>query len=101
MKSRVIVSELAAREFAAHLSFSANVSRQAARETKQRIVEAIESLCEMPGRFPFFQEEYIPKNKYHKMFVQDRYLVLYQIRDNTVYVDDILDCRQDYGWLLK
>ena len=101
MKYHVIVSEAAAREFASHVSFLANVSRDAARETKDRLVEALASLTEMPGRFPYLNEDLIPKNKYHKMYVPDRYLVLYQIRDNTVYVDDILDCRQDYGWLLK
>ena len=28
-------------------------------------------------------------------------IVKYQIQDNNVYVDWILDCRQDYPWLLK
>ena len=93
MKYKVIISELATREFASHISFLANVSKQAAMETKQRIVEAIESLSEMPGRLPFFNEEYIPKNKCHKMYVQKWYLVLYQVKDDTVYVEYILDCR--------
>lgn len=101
MKYKVIISELATREVSSHISFLANVSKQAAKETKQRLVEAIGSLSEMPGRFPFLDEEYIPKNKYHKMYVQSWYLVLYQIKDDTVYVDYILDCRQDYNWLLK
>ena len=43
---------------------------------------------------------YVPKNKYHKMFIEKWYLVLYQIQDDTVYVDYILDCRQDYSWLV-
>lgn len=30
---------------------------------------------------------------------QNWYLVLYQIRDDTVYIDYILDCRKDYNWL--
>lgn len=101
MKYKVIISELATKEFASHISFLANVSKPAAKETKQRIVDAVASLSEMPGRFPFFNEEYIPQNKYHKMYVQNWYLVLYQIKDDTVYVDYILDCRQDYNWLLK
>ena len=54
----------------------------------------------MPQRFPFFDELYIPPNKYHKMYVPKWYLVLYQIRDDTVYVDYILDCREDYSWLI-
>jgi hypothetical protein len=26
---------------------------------------------------------------------------LYQVKDQAVYVDYIVDCRQDYGWLLR
>ena len=61
----------------------------------------IRSLQTMPQRFPFFNEDYIPANKYHKLYVENWYLVLYQIKDDTVYVDWILDCRQDYSWLLR
>lgn len=43
---------------------------------------------------------YIMPNKYHKMFVEKRYLVLYQIQDDVVYVDYILDCRKNYSWLI-
>jgi hypothetical protein len=62
-------------------------------------MDAIRSLAIMPERFPFLTAEFIPLNKYHKMFVKKYYLVLYQIKDQTVYVDYIADCRQDYGWL--
>ena len=55
----------------------------------------------MPHRYPFFEAEFMPANKYHKMFVANWYLILYQIQDDTVYVDYILDCRKDYGWLLR
>jgi hypothetical protein len=64
-------------------------------------MEAFRSLTEMPERFPFLEAEYTTPNKYHKMFVQKWYLILYQIKDQTVYVDYIVDCRQDYGWLLQ
>ncbi len=43
----------------------------------------------------------MPANKYHKMFVANWYLILYQIQDDTVYVDYILNCRKGYGWLLQ
>lgn len=36
-----------------------------------------------------------------KMFVAKCYLVLYQIQDDTVHVDYILDCRKDYHWLIR
>ena len=61
---------------------------------------ALRSLSEMPQRFPFFEDNYIPPNKYHKMFIKNWYLILYQIQDDTVFVDYILDCRKDYSWLI-
>ena len=84
-----------------HLRFLAQVSRPAAVKLKHRFLEEMRSLQEMPQRYPFFHEEYIPVNKYHRLYVENWYLVLYQIRDDTVYVDWIVDCRQDYQWLLK
>ncbi len=100
-KYNVIISDLAAKEFTNHMAFLSNVSQPAAKDLKKRMLQALCSLEEMPNRFPFFQEAYIPNNKYHKMYVQNWYLVLYQIRDNTVYVDYILDCRTDFQWLVK
>jgi len=33
--------------------------------------------------------------------VGKRYLILYQIKGQMVYVDYIVDCRQDYEWLIR
>ena len=100
MKYKVIVSDTAKTQLASHISFIANVNKNAARETKKRLIDAFHSLEDFPERYPFFNEELIPKNKYHKMFVRNYYLVLYQIKDSTVYIDYVVDCRQDYSWLL-
>ena len=98
---KVIVADRAKVMLGAHIKFVAKVSPTAARETKSRILAAIRSLSKMPERFPFFDEDYIPRGKYHKMYVENWYLVLYQIKDQTVHVDYIVDCRQDYGWLIR
>lgn len=97
----VIVSDKARRMLGTHIQFMAQVNKEAAKTKKKELIEAIRSLEHMPQRFPFFEETYIPTNKYHKMFVAKWYLVLYQIQDDTVYVDYILDCRKDYGWLIR
>ena len=55
----------------------------------------------MLKRFPFFEEAYIPSNKYHKIFIGKWYLVLFQIKDDKVFIEYILDCRKDYSWLLR
>lgn len=96
---RVIVSDRAKRMLGTYLRFLAQVNPQAATAKKKELLSAMRSLSQMPHRFPFFQEAYIPPNKYHKMFIQNWYLILYQIRDDTVYIDYILDCRKEYNWL--
>lgn len=100
-QSRIIVSDRARQMLAGHIRFLAQKSPAAARKIKNDLMDAIRSLREMPERRPFLNAEYIPLNKYHKMFVEKWYLILYQIRDQTVYVDYIVDCRQDYKWLLR
>ena len=100
-KYKVIVSDRAKRILGTHIRFMAHVNKDAAKAKKQELMETMHSLERMPQRFPFFEEVYIPTNKYHKMFVAKWYLVLYQIQDDTVYVDYILDCRKDYSWLIR
>lgn len=99
-KYTVIVSDKAKRMLGMHLRFLAQVNTNTAKTKKEEILNAIRTLNQMPQRFPFFDNEYIPANKYHKMFVAKWYLILYQIQDDMVYVDYILDCRKDYGWLI-
>lgn len=98
---KVFVSERVRQMLAYHVSFLAQKSPSAARKLKNELMDAIRSLHQMPERFPFLQAEFIPPNKYHKLFIKKWYLVLYQIKDQTVYVDYIVDCRQDYGWLVR
>jgi len=100
IKYKVIVSDRARQMLAGHILFLAQKSTAAARKTKNDLIDAIRSLSIMPERFPYLTAEFIPLNKYHKMFVEKYYLILYQIKDKTVFVDYIVDCRQDYEWLV-
>ena len=96
-----IVSDEARRQMGDCVRFIAKDDAAAAEKLKDRMISEIRSLSEMPARFPFFNEEYLPWNKYHKLFVEKYYLVLYQVKDTTVYVDYIIDCRRDYQWLIR
>ena len=98
---KVIVSDRAKQMLGMHIRFIALVNKDAAKAKQKEIMTALRSLSRMPQRYPFFEEEYIPSNKYHKMFIEKWFLVLYMIKDDAVYVDYILDCRKDYSWLAK
>ena len=101
MGYKVVISDRAREMLGLHIRFLAQINKSAAVKLKNRFLEDMNSLKEFPQRYPFFNEEYIPANKYHKLYVENWFLVLYQVKDDTVYVDWILDCRQEYRWLLK
>lgn len=101
MQYKVIISERARDMLGAHVRFLAQVNKPAAQKLKTRLIEALRSLETMPQKYPFFNEEYITPNKYRKMYVENWFVVLYQIRDEAVYVDWILDGRQDAERIIK
>ena len=98
---KVKISEEAQRGLGRIVSFIALNSIQAARLLKKDLVAEISSLKLLPERTPFLEGEFIPFNKYHKLVVRRTYLVIYQIKDETVLVDYVLDCPQDYQWLIR
>ncbi|MTI83098.1 MAG: type II toxin-antitoxin system RelE/ParE family toxin [Firmicutes bacterium] len=90
---KVIVSDRSRKMLAYHVRFLAQKKPPAARELMNKLMDSIRSLYQMPERFPFLEAEFIPPNKYHKIFIEKWHLILYQIKDQTVYVDYIVDCK--------
>ncbi|MBR2800981.1 MAG: type II toxin-antitoxin system RelE/ParE family toxin [Erysipelotrichaceae bacterium] len=100
MAYTIIVSKAAEDMLLQHIAFLARISKEAARKEKEKLITAIRGLAEDPLIYPFLDEEYLPRNKYHKRLADKRYLILYQVKDETVYVDFILDVRRDCSWLV-
>jgi len=98
---KVVVSDAALAMLDRHIEFLARVSTQAAVDLMNEILNDAASLSQFPERFPFFESEFIQENRYRKMLSAKRYLILYEIDENDVCVDYIIDCRQDYEWLLN
>lgn len=97
----VIVSKRATQMLVSHAAFLAKVSPEAANRLVASFEETANSLATMPERCSWLIADYIPPNKYRKILFEKRYLLLFQIIDHTVYVDYVVDCRQDYSWLLR
>ncbi|MDF2910840.1 MAG: plasmid stabilization system [Sporolactobacillus laevolacticus] len=96
----VIVSEKAAEMLVSHAQFLANVSEGAAKKLIEDFEIAANSLEMIPERNACLSNQDLPINKYRKLVFSKRYLMIYQIKKDRVYVDHIVDCRQNYGWLL-
>lgn len=101
IKYDVNVSERAAQMLVSHAAFLAQVSQTAAENLVTQFEHAAHSLEELPQRCPYLTDDYIPKNKYRSLlFDGKRYLMIFQIMEQTVYIDYVVDCRQDYTWLI-
>ena len=93
----VIFPERAGEMLVQHARFLAQVNTRAADKLRADVVEAAKSLQEFPDRGSRLTHRLLPTNKY---IVDKRYLLIYQIKDGTVYIDYIVDCRRDYAWLM-
>lgn len=99
-KYTIVISDMAAEMLVSHARFLAQVSEQAAQNLIEEFKASARSLENFPERNPLLSNPALPINKYRKLLIYKRYLLIYQIKDSSVYVDYIVDCRQDYGWLL-
>jgi len=99
-KYKVIISDAAFMMIDSHVDFLARVSESAAIRLVDDILDGIDSLCENPERCPAFESQFIPDNRYRKLLSAKRYLIIYEISGRDVFVDYIVDCRQDYQWLI-
>jgi len=96
----VTISDAALTMLDSHIGFLVRVSIQAALNLMDELMSDIGSLSKFPERFPIFDSEFIPYNRYRKMLSAKRYFIIYEIEGIDVSVDYIVDCRQDYDWLL-
>jgi plasmid stabilization system protein ParE len=99
-KYTVIVSDKASDMLVSHIRFLTQASEKAAKNLIKEFKKATKSLENLPERNPWFSDPAIPSNKYRKLLINKQYLIIYQIKDNNVFLDFIIDCRQDYTWLL-
>lgn len=96
----VVVSDRAADMIVQHVRFMAQVSLEASNKIRLEIIDAAKSLRNFPERNSWLIDKALPTNKYRKMIINKRYLLIYQIKDDIVYIEYIIDCRQDYKWLI-
>jgi len=77
-----------------HFEFLARVSESAVEHLLDKLVADMRSLERMPYHNPVFNRVYLTSGKYRYMVSCEKYLIVYQIIDDTVFIDDIQDSRQ-------
>lgn len=78
-----------------HACFLAQVSIQASDELFNQFEEKVASLEKMPGRCPYYDNPYIRLNKYRRLAFGKYLLILFQIIEDTVYIELIIDIRAE------
>lgn len=99
-KYTVVISNEATQMLVSHTRFLAQVNEAAALRLIDVFQQQTRSLEQFPERSPWLTDPMISEGKYRKLLLEKKYLLVYQIKENTVYVDAILDTRQEYSWLL-
>ncbi|MBP2654236.1 MAG: plasmid stabilization system [Firmicutes bacterium] len=96
---QVIISDRAGEMLVQHAHFLAQVSLAAADKLRVDIIESAKSLQEFPERGSWIVDSALPLNVYRKLLVDRRYMLIYKIKGDKVYIDYMVDCRQEYAWL--
>jgi len=96
----VVIQSPATEMLMAHARFLAQVSESAATRLIDEFVSKAKSLEHMPERCPWLTDAAIPHHKYRKLIFENNFMLVFMIKDDSIYVDAMVDCRQDYRWLL-
>jgi len=98
LKYNVRLAKRADRMLLLHTEFLARVSPNAARRLIVDFKKVTKQLTTNPLAFPFADESDvsgIPPKTYRKCFFEKRYKAIYLIEGNDVFIDAIIDCRQE------
>ena len=94
-KYKVIFSRRSDEMLLRHTEFLSRVSIPAARKLLAAFKELIGNLEDNPFLYQVDDDPNLPSGKYRRALFLERYKVLYCIEETTVYVDAVVDCRQD------
>jgi len=97
-KYNVILAQRADFMLLSHTAFLAKASPTAAKRLLSDFRKATDRMSNNPFQFPFadeFDAPGIPLEKYRKCLFDDRYKALFVVENDNVFVDAIIDCRQE------
>lgn len=80
--------------------FVAEISASAAAKLRKNVISEIRTLRKMPERYPLIDDPNVTAQPYRVLYVPKWILVIYHIINDEVWVDYIVDARQDYSWLI-
>ena len=93
-KYRIIIATRVKKQLLNHILFLSKVSIPAAKRMRNSFEEVLVRLKDNPFQFPLDQTFAKLGLSYRKALFDKRYKVLFLVEDDTVYIDSVIDCRQ-------
>jgi plasmid stabilization system protein ParE len=93
-KYSVILSSRVEAQLLQHMEFLARVSVPAAKRFREEYARILDRLEDNPHQFPVETDPNLPAGLYRKALFAKRYKALFSIVENLVYLDAVVDCRQ-------
>lgn len=95
-KYKIVLAKRVRSQLLQHVSFLSKVSLPAARRLRNAFEEVVKRLEDNPFQFPVDQIIAKFNLSYRKALFEKRYKVLFTVENNTVHIDSVVDCRQQY-----
>jgi hypothetical protein len=93
-KYTVILSSRVEAQLRKHMEFLARVSIPAAKRFRAEYARILDRLENNPHQFPLETDPNLPAGLYREALFARRYKALFSIAEDTVYLDAVVDCRQ-------
>lgn len=95
VKYNIIIAKRTFEMLNKHITFPAKVSTKSAHFLRKTFFETVKSLDLNPERYALWQTDFELSDPYRSILIKKRYLIIFYIEDNNVFVDYLLDCRMD------
>ena len=93
-KYQIILSSRVDAQLLQHTEFLARVSLPAAKRFRAEYAKILDRLEDNPYQFPPETDMSLPEGLYRKALFAKRYKALFSVENHTVYLDAVVDCRQ-------
>lgn len=89
---KILISKNAKADLYLHHFYKQKYSKEAAKKFFEDFNSCIQSLY----LFPYMYPKILNNSVYRKILFNKKYLILYTIDNNIIYIDSIVNCKQNY-----
>ncbi len=96
MANTLVISRRVDEMLLRHIAFLSRVSLPVAKKFRNDYAVILRRLAENPFQFPVETDLNLPEEAYRKALFARRYKAVFLVEKTTVYLDAVIDCRQEF-----